>query len=721
MRNSLLSKKLKGSDTRLLIIDDSQTRYNEILELFQSNQHPIQAMLLDDLKNFEKQLHTHWDLIIFGRAYDIKIEQAIVLIQSSLNSDIPCLWLKSEALTEDQYMSYIHKGIYEVLDLDQTGRSYTDLIRALSYSRSLQVQKNLSNALKHAKLQKIEWAEEQNKAVAVIQEGIHIEANAEYLSLFGLKTEDEIIGLPLLDILQPQQLSEFKSRFNKVTQGRFELGRFDIESQNNQVLSSNPLKIEFLPAQQEDAVQISIATNSAKCSSNTVFETTSNNLADENTFQKIQRYVQNQPAQANALILFSLSSCPSAVLSSDWCTFQGYFDNMSAFIQAQTNGTVFKIETALYATILQAESQDILNSRLTALLALEKPQLVNLADHTYPQNMRIGYSIFRSDQMTEASFIGLVEQAYNTPLPKNSIDTALDLNKLAQVDLMPSTIESTDTAEVSLKPLPIQASIFSFQEQSIQFSDCFIATEIKKALEANQIQLQYQQLYDKHDLNLNSYEVSSSFIFENEMKQINSLVALDDDIDLSIKVDRWILVEACKQLHNFITQYPEAKLIVNLNRHILLHDHKLPELVAKLITIVGSKFENPLILQFDEQDIVQNIGQAQRAIQALRGHGAEISVRGFGSTISSEAILKQTDINLLCLDLKFSEMLNNDTSLAELQKKIQTYIAIKPVEILVKGLNDMGTFANAWNIDARFLQGEYFQKKLDHLTDVQDQ
>lgn len=33
----------------------------------------------------------------------------------------------------------------------------------------------------------------------------------------------------------------------------------------------------------------------------------------------------------------------------------------------------------------------------------------------------------------------------------------------------------------------------------------------------------------------------------------------------------------------------------------------------------------------------------------------------------------------------------------------------------------MGSFANAWNVEARFLQGEYFQKKLDHLTDVQDQ
>jgi hypothetical protein len=46
---------------------------------------------------------------------------------------------------------------------------------------------------------------------------------------------------------------------------------------------------------------------------------------------------------------------------------------------------------------------------------------------------------------------------------------------------------------------------------------------------------------------------------------------------------------------------------------------------------------------------------------------------------------------------------------------------MKSVEILLTDLNDMNLFANAWNVEARFLQGNYFQKKLDRLTDVQDQ
>ena len=163
------------------------------------------------------------------------------------------------------------------------------------------------------------------------------------------------------------------------------------------------------------------------------------------------------------------------------------------------------------------------------------------------------------------------------------------------------------------------------------------------------------------------------------------------------------------------------KLVVNLNRHILFQEKQFPVLVSKLITIIGSRLAHPLILQFDEDDIAKNLIDAQKQFTQLREFGAEIAIRNFGSSISSESIIKQTDITLFSLHEKYTQMLNSDTTLAKLQETIEVYHAIKPVELLLKNLNDMNAFANSWNVDVRFLQGEYFQKKMDHLTDVQDQ
>ena len=158
-----------------------------------------------------------------------------------------------------------------------------------------------------------------------------------------------------------------------------------------------------------------------------------------------------------------------------------------------------------------------------------------------------------------------------------------------------------------------------------------------------------------------------------------------------------------------------------MNHHILINDKKLPELVAKLLTIIGSKQAHPLIVQFSEYSLQQNLSQAQQRVALLRQYGAEVSIRNFGDSLYSESILTQIDTQYLCLHSKLSKMLASEKDMAKLQEKILNFIGMKSVEILLTDLNDMNLFANAWNVEARFLQGNYFQKKLDRLTDVQDQ
>jgi len=107
VRNPLLSKKFKRTETRLLIIDDNQIRYNQIIEIFAQQDHLVQAVLLDDLKSFEKQLHLDWDLIIFGRAYDLKVEQALSIVQASTQPSLPVLLIKPDQYEPAQYNHYI--------------------------------------------------------------------------------------------------------------------------------------------------------------------------------------------------------------------------------------------------------------------------------------------------------------------------------------------------------------------------------------------------------------------------------------------------------------------------------------------------------------------------------------------------------------------------------------------------------------------------------------
>ncbi|ENX42030.1 EAL domain-containing protein [Acinetobacter sp. NIPH 2100] len=692
VRNSLLSKKLKRTETRLLIIDDNQLRYNQIAAIFTAQDHQIQATLLDDLKTFEKQLNLPWDIVIFGRAYDLKIEQTLSLIQASSQPSLPVLLLEPDDYNADQYQTYIHKGIYDVLNLKSPEKFYISIVRALSYSRLVQAEHRLLNELEAAQSQAQSLVAESHKAVAILQEGIHINVNAEYANLFGFASEDELIGLPILDVLQPEDLSQFKLRFKKISQGQFEHGSFELRTQNATV-KNNPLHLEFLPSGNEEEIQLNIecGTPSQTTAATPAVAVSAEKVSNLNTaLQQINRQLTNHPANANAVVLFSLSSCPNEVFQTDWRGSKAYFSNIQNFIKEQVNAPVYQVDSAIYVSLFQAESKNVLNSLLIGLNSLQKPQLLATAQHTFPLHLKLGYCELAQAIPDEARFEQVLSKAFAQSLPVFNTPK-IDADIGITTEHIPTAVQLT------------------------------LLQGLKQKLDAGDIHLKYQQLYDKQDQHTHTYEVSGGFIFDNQWQDLSDLADLKDDPELSIQLDRWILVEACKQLHNFITQYPKAKLIVNLNHHVLLNDKKLPELVAKLLTIIGSKQAHPLILQFSEQALQQNLSQAQPQIALLRQHGAEISIRGFGDSLYSDTLLQQIDVQYLSLHSKLTKMLSSDKDMATLQEKILHFIAQKPVEIFLMELNDMNLFANAWNVEARYLQGNYFQKKLDRLTDVQDQ
>ena len=715
VRNPLLSKKLKRTETRLLIIDDNQIRYNQICDLLTNNDYQVNAVLLDDLKSFEKQLNFNWDLIIFGRAYDLKYEQALSLVRLSQQPNLPMILLKPDDYRAEQYAQYIHKGIYDILNFDYLERFYVGLVRALSFSRLSQTQQYLMNELETAQIQAQSLVDDKNRAVATIQEGIHIQANADYLKLFGLQNEDEIIGLPLLDLLQPSDLNDFKTRFKKISQGQFDLGRVEIQSLNPQVSASGPLKLEFLPStSEEDAVQISIDTQSQAV-------TTEKTAGKPSTFQLLKRELNKQSAPANALVTFSFGAYDPELLQSDWTTFSGYFNTVKEFLMEQTRLPLFKLEYDVIVGLFQADSKAILESKLISLNALSKPQLITVGQKSFPLNLRLGYVMLEQGLQDEIHCNTLIAQAFSTPLPQAEAASEFKLD-IPPSSSSPSSLDmpSIDFS-VADKPVasPTVATI-SPAVTSLPSTTPSILKTLSECLERGEIHLKYQQLYDKEDTDLYTYEVTSGFIFENKWQDISNLVELREDDELSIKLDRWILVESSKQLHNFIVQYPDARLIVNLNRAVLFKDRTFPEFISKLITIIRSKQQHPLTLQFSEEDILMNQQDAQKYLRNLREHGARISLRDFGHSMYSETLLREFDINALSLHTELTQMLNSDTGIEQLQEKITGYNDIKPVNIVIRELNDMTLFANAWNVDARFIEGNYFQKKLDHLIDVQE-
>src|SRR5690606_13014314 len=304
---------------------------------------------------------------------------------------------------------------------------------------------------------------------------------------------------PLLDLLQPKDLNDFKLRFKKITQGQFDLGRLEIATLNDQVSVPNPLKIEFLPATDEDALQLTIDIETSE-SSNAASGTADKTTQKPNTYQLINRTVTPQPSDINALVLFSFASCPETIFEGNWVTSKNYFSEIKAFLKEQTHVPLFKVSPGIFAALFESESKAKLDSKLIGLSSLTKPQLLSVNQVSYPLNLRIGYAILDGEIRDESHFEQFIHSAYQTALPQNA--PAVELNLGTHLD-----IPSMEIHHPEVKPLN------SSPESSL-------IRALENSLDRGEIHLKYQQLYDKQDTNLYTYEVTSGFIFENSWKDL---------------------------------------------------------------------------------------------------------------------------------------------------------------------------------------------------------
>ena len=61
--------------------------------------------------------------------------------------------------------------------------------------------------------------------------------------------------------------------------------------------------------------------------------------------------------------------------------------------------------------IIQADAQDILESKLVGLGSLTKPQLITVNQQTYPLNLRIGYTLLDGELRDESHCNELIGRA----------------------------------------------------------------------------------------------------------------------------------------------------------------------------------------------------------------------------------------------------------------------------------------------------------------------
>lgn len=675
MINRSIEKTMNQKKIHLLVIDDHQTRYNKILELLKENKHEVVAILLDDLESFEKKIQSEWDLVLFGRAYDLKIDQTLNIIQKSNFPELPCLILENETDQHEHQHVLSQLDVFDRLNINNTDQFYTNIIRAIHFSRVLQ-EKNVLSAQLDAMSSRIHTANEDqsDQASLVVQEGIIVEANQTVKDIFNM---DDIDGFPLLDFLQPKDLDHFKTAFKAASLATLETSYIEIESDHENLSLKNPLSLKVFSDLNSDDIHVHISEsqNIEINSQNTVlcsYEVLKNNIPLDSV---------------NTYLLVALDLDPSAypaILNLNLFETDQYIRELSKHIEYFFAGSLIQLSPCAWIGIITAQSIDDLNSKKERL-----EQLRSLSIQ------------ITNDINTNTSLVfGVTE--FNNPF--NSQEELDVLYLEAKADQLETHVNSfVEPQQNSKNILELPEDYAAISSSEIQLSHDGFA-ETVSPIKDEPLEVYYQQIYDKEDTQLNLYGLSS-----NIHHQIPQVISNDE----SILIDQQTLEKAFKQLREHIASSPDTIFIVSLHTAMIQQNSLLSYLSELSQFFDYSSHPHSVVLQFKLNEIQQYQLENHPIWDSLKSQGIDIAIDEFSLDQNHLNLIEHIKPIFCSVNIKLSELEKYGITLDQLQEQLDEYKDHYPnTAFILPKLDDMNDFADAWNVDIRYLQGSYFHKKI---------
>ncbi len=682
----------------LLVIDDDQLYAERLVALLGSYYDNVNLGLLDDKEELLKSLRQSWDVLVFGQAYDMSFTDVVGVVQEQ-SIDLPtiCLMNKEAAASaqnEDGLPAVMNSTMVKAICVEQEMAVVMAICLQHESLRCRQQLKTLRHVLSEAEQRANVLIENSKSAVAYIDQGIHIFANDPYLQLFGFEAMNDIIGIPVIDLIAGgDNVKAFKQFLRQFDKGSRKDVEFNFESKRKDG-STFEAKLQLASAtlDGEPVTQIIIQQNNSN-SAEVAKRLAEAERKDSLTGVHNRRSFEEQLA---ALYQQAKQGASTAGL------FYIQLDNVGKIrsslglqgIDATVKQVAYALDKLVTDELLEESHVSRFSDTVFTILVENKStaDLEKLAGKIGSTISELFIEVDKRTTNTTAS-IAIVKIEKNTPEPRVLLERAMDaINQIL--------IETSSHGG--------RYHLYDASEHA-NSDDHALAESLVDAIANNRFELLFQPIYDINHDRSDFFEVYLRLPLadaDNTILTPDQFMAVAKAHNLLEKIDRWILINACKKINDVRKSHPEARLLVQLTNASLI-DKKLPSVASQLINAVGGK-AGALTLQFNENDIADHLTVSKSQFTALNQVNCQLCINNFGSSAKSVEVANFVQPDMVRLARSYMEGIDTPENLETVKSLIVRTNEIG-VDVLMPYIEDAATMSVAWSVGARYLQGFYLE------------
>lgn len=243
-------------------------------------------------------------------------------------------------------------------------------------------------------------------------------------------------------------------------------------------------------------------------------------------------------------------------------------------------------------------------------------------------------------------------------------------------------------------------------------SQFHLETELRRAVERNELKLYYQPIVDLKTHELHGFEGLTRW-FHRERGFVNpaEFIPLAEETGVIVSLGSWAFDAACKQVREWIDRFgEESTKPVNVNvSGVQFARDDVGEMVAR--SLEKYNIEGRYIrVELTESSIMANPTRISESLQKIRKLGVKIALDDFGTGYSSLNYLHQFPIDIIKIDRSFINQLERGNQQFKILQMIGTLSKELGHEVVAEGIEDTDHIEMLRDMDFSFAQGFYYSK-----------
>ncbi|MGH9782565.1 MAG: EAL domain-containing protein [Terriglobia bacterium] len=242
-----------------------------------------------------------------------------------------------------------------------------------------------------------------------------------------------------------------------------------------------------------------------------------------------------------------------------------------------------------------------------------------------------------------------------------------------------------------------------------------LQSELRVALEKNQLELHYQPILAMESGQIVSFEALLRWRHpQHGLRTAGEFLPVAKESELIFPITNWILQEICRQARRWqdqLSTHPPLLVNVNLPSKYFAKQN----LTAELLELVSKHGLSPSNLQLEitEDDLIRNPESAARVLSSLNQAGIQILIDDFGTGYSSLSYLSTLPVRGLKIDRSFVAGLDGSQKNAAIVRSIVSLGQHLGLDVIAEGVETKEQLDYLREVNCPYLQGFYFSRPLE--------